>query len=156
MVWPGPRHAEPAIPFLCIGLAALWTLAPRFIRTALALLSLYGAGVTLIAVSTMPLPPADIHRPVQELMVPAFIDGDLSLNTQTFVAGSVDANFRAHRQPKAAFDLGMEAGLRGHASLLPLAIVWIACGAALIDASRRGERPPRQPTSSQPATPGFA
>jgi hypothetical protein len=152
----GPRHAEPAIPFLCIGLAALWTLTPQLIRAGLALFSVYGAGVTLIAVSTMPLPPADIHRPVQEFMVPAFIDGDLSLNTQTFVSGSVDATFRAHRQPKAAFNLGMEAGLRGQASLLPLAVVWIVCGAAFIGVSRRGEVPPRRPTSSPPATPDFA
>lgn len=147
----GPRHAEPAIPFLCIGLAPLWTLAPRIGRWALASVSAIGSVITLIAVSTMPLPPANIHRPVQDFMVPAFIDGDLSLNTQTFVAGGVDADFRAHRVPKAAFNLGMKMGLDGHRSLVPLAVVWIACGVALSGASRR-----RRTGSSASSSPSAA
>jgi len=132
----GPRHASPAIPFLCVGLAMLWTLARAPGRAALAALSIYGAAVTVIAVTTMPLPPANIRRPVQELMWPAFRDGDLALNTQTMASGGVDANFRAHHEPRAAFNLGMKMGLRGHASLAPLALVWIVCGAGLIRASR--------------------
>ena len=123
----GPRHLSPAIPFLCIGLAPLWTMASRVFRSALAAGSAYGALVTLIAVSTMPLPPANIQRPMTEFLLPAFRDGDLSLNTQTVAAGSVDTDFRAHREPKAAFNLGMKLGLTGHASLVPLAIVWLGC-----------------------------
>jgi hypothetical protein len=123
----GPRHLSPAIPFLCIGLAPLWTMVPRFFRSALAAVSAYGAIVTLIAVSTMPLPPANIRRPVTEFLLPAFRDGDLALNTQSVAAGSVDADFRAHREPKVAFNLGMKLGLTGHASLVPLAIVWLGC-----------------------------
>jgi hypothetical protein len=145
----GPRHAEPAIPFLCIGLATVWTLIPRVGRWVLALFSTYGAAVTLVAVSTMPLPPADIHRPVSEFMVPAFLDGDLSLNTQTFVAGSVDANFRAHQEPKAAFNLGMKLGLDGLYSLIPLAVVWAGCGAALIASLRRRQTAPITPSMSR-------
>jgi len=138
----GPRHASPAIPFLCIGLAMLWTIAPAWGRAVLAVLSLYGAAITLIAVTTMPLPPANIRRPVQELMWPAFRDGDLALNTQTMASGGVDANFRAHHEPRAAFNLGMKMGLHGHASLLPLAFVWIVCGVILIRmAPGAGRRP---------------
>jgi hypothetical protein len=148
----GPRHAEPAIPFLCIGLATLWTLVPGIGRWALAVLSTYGAAVTLIAVSTMPLPPADIRRPVPELMVPAFLDGDLSLNTQTFVAGSVDADFRAHHEPKAAFNLGMKVGLNGRYSLIPLAVVWAWCGATFIGASRRRRTAPTASRESRRST----
>jgi hypothetical protein len=133
----GPRHATPAIPFLCLGLAMLWTVAPRALRGALAALSIYGFAVTLIAVSTMPLPPANIRRPVQELLWPAFRDGDLALNTQTMASGSVDADFRAHHEPRAAFNLGMKAGLSGHASLAPLAIVWLLCGIGLTAAAAR-------------------
>jgi hypothetical protein len=134
----GPRHATPGIPFLCIGLAFLWTIAPAAGRWVLALLSSYGAAITLIAVTTMPLPPANVRRPVQELLLPAFVDGDLALNTQTFASGRVGADFRAHREPRAAFNLGMKMGLgTGHASLVPLALVWLACGYALIVATGR-------------------
>ena len=128
----GPRHASPAIPFLCFGLGMLWTVSPAALRAGLAALSLYGAAVTVIAVTTMPLPPANIRRPVQEFLWPAFRDGDLALNTQTMASGSVDADFRAHHEPRAAFNLGMKMGLHGHASLLPLALVWIVCGVMLI------------------------
>jgi hypothetical protein len=127
----GPRHAAPAIPFLCIGVAALWTALPRLLRPFLALLGAYGIAITLVAVSTMPLPPNNIRRPVAELLWPAFVDGDLALNTQTFVAGSTNADFRAHTEPKAAFNLGMKMGLRGLPSLLPLMLLWIGCAAVL-------------------------
>jgi hypothetical protein len=127
----GPRHLAPGIPFLCIGLAPLWTMAPRWFRSALTSVSAYGAIVTLIAVSTMPLPPANIRRPLTELLLPAFRDGDLALNTQSFAAGSVDADFRAHREPKVAFNLGMKMGLTGHKTLVPLGIVILACAAGL-------------------------
>jgi hypothetical protein len=126
----GPRHASPAIPFLCIGLAALWTAVPRYLRGALALVGAYGVAVTLVAVSTMPLPPNNIRRPVAELLWPAFVDGDLALNTQTFVAGGANPDFRAHTEPKAAFNLGMKMGVRGLASLLPLMLAWVACAVA--------------------------
>lgn len=127
----GPRHASPGIPFLCIGLAALWSVSPRIVRAALAAAGAYGVAITLIAVSTMPLPPNNLRHPVAELLWPAFRDGDLSLNTQTFVSGGANPDFRAHSEPKAAFNLGMKLGLDGHASLVPLALLWIGCGAAL-------------------------
>jgi MFS family permease len=137
----GPRHASPAIPFLSIGLAFLWTFAPVVLRWVLATLTVYGLAVTLVAVSTMPLPPANIRRPVADFLWPAFHDGDLALNTQTFVSGGVaDAGFRSHSEPKAAFNLGMKIGLNGHASLVPLIIVWAGCAAALWGSRRK--KPP--------------
>src|SRR5260370_2971560 len=71
----GPRHLSPAIPFLCIGLATFWTSTPRIFRWALAAASSYGVAITLVAVSTMPLPPANIRHPVSEFLLPAFRDG---------------------------------------------------------------------------------
>ncbi|HZP47910.1 MAG TPA: hypothetical protein VFB07_05230 [Vicinamibacterales bacterium] len=127
----GPRHASPAIPFLCIGLAALWTAVPRLVRGALALVAAYGVALTLVAVSTAPLPPNNIRRPVAELLWPAFADGDLALNPQTFVSGGANPDFRAHTEPKAAFNLGMKMGLRGLASLLPLMLTSAGCAFAL-------------------------
>ena len=123
----GPRHLSPAIPFLCLGLAMLWTIAPRPARAALAGFSAYGAALSLVASATMAQPPASFQRPVTELLLPAFRDGDLSLNTQRFTDSGASA-LRAHVDPKAAWNLGMKAGLDGHASLIPLAIVWlVAC-----------------------------
>jgi hypothetical protein len=158
----GPRHASPAIPFLCLGLSALWTAGRRVGRVTLAVVSAYGAAVTLVAVSTMPLPPNGIMNPVADFLLPAFRDGDLALNTQTFVSRSVDADFRLHRDPKAAFNLGMKAGLEGHRSLIPLAIVWLGCALAFIvpgvprgAAAGRGQEPARasaSPWSSSPSS----
>ena len=37
-------------------------------------MSAYGIAVTLVAVSTMPLPPANIRQPLTEFMLPAFLD----------------------------------------------------------------------------------
>src|SRR5581483_805279 len=127
----GPRHASPAIPFLCIGVAMLWTRAPRLGRAALAIVGAYGVALTLVAVSTAPLPPNNIRRPVAELLWPAFVDGDLALNPQTFVSGGANPDFRAHTEPKAAFNLGMKMGLRGLTSLLPLMLASAGCAFAL-------------------------
>jgi hypothetical protein len=111
------------------------------LRWVLATLTVYGLAVTLVAVSTMPLPPANIRRPVADFLWPAFRDADLALNTQTFVSGGVaDAGFRSHSEPKAAFNLGMKIGLNGHASLVPLIIVWAGCTAALWGSRRK--KPP--------------
>jgi hypothetical protein len=129
----GPRHASPAIPFLCLGLAALWTSSPRIGRWILAGLSAYGLAVTLVAVSTMPLPPANIEHPVADFLWPAFRDGDLALNTQTMASGGVNLDFRGHHEPRAAFNLGMKLGLTGHASLVPLGLVWAGCIVVLYD-----------------------
>ena len=46
-------------------------------------------------------------------------------------SGGVDTAFREHHEPKAAFNLGMKMGLDGRASLIPLAVVWLICGAVL-------------------------
>jgi hypothetical protein len=135
----GPRHAAPAIPFLCVGLAVLWTALPSIGRWLLAALTAYGVAVTLVAVSTMPLPPANIRLPVAEFMLPAFRDGDLSINTQSVASGGVDLDFRAHHEPKAAFNLGMKVGLDGRASLIPLGVVWLACGLCWWQLSRNHE-----------------
>jgi MFS family permease len=145
----GPRHASPAIPFLCLGLAALWTASPPIGRWILAGLSAYGLAITVVAVSTMPLPPANIEHPVADFLWPAFRDGDLALNTQTMASGGVDLDFRGHHEPRAAFNLGMKLGLRGHASLVPLAVVWAACIFAVYEDRRvSGALPAARRTAS--------
>jgi hypothetical protein len=122
----GPRQMTAALPFLALGLAPLWTLSRPAGRGLLLAGWIWGAGVTLVAVSTTPQPPASIKAPVTELLWPAFRAGDLSLNPQTFVHNSVDAgHLRGGGDPHAAWNLGELAGLRGLPSLLPLAVVWV-------------------------------
>ena len=121
---------------------------PRITRWLLAGASIYGVALSFVAVSTMPMPPAGIRNPTSDLLWPAFRDGDLSLNTQGFADRiPPDDDFRAHREPKAAFNLGMKLGLAGSGGLMPLLVVWAACAVALWDwRSRRpsgGTLPPR-------------
>ena len=71
---------------------------------------------------------------MRELLWPAFRDGDLSLNTQTFVHNSVDVEHirGGGGDPHAAWNLGELAGLRGLSSLLPLVCFWVMAGAVLL------------------------
>jgi hypothetical protein len=129
----GPRQLSPALPFLALGLAPLWDLARRGVRAVLVGGLIWGVAVTLIAVSTTPQAPSSIKAPVRELLWPAFRDGDLSLNHQTFVHGSADADrLRGGTLPHAAWNLGELAGLHGLPSLLPLGVVWLAAGLLLL------------------------
>ena len=122
----GPRHLAPAIPFLCLGLAPLWTRSSRTVRLVLAALWIWGFSLSLITVATMAQPAAAIRQPVAELVWPAFRDGDLALNTQTFDAVRANrARWRTGEDPKAAWNLGMKLGLNGWQSLLPLVLVWL-------------------------------
>jgi len=129
----GPRQMTTALPFLALGLAPLWDLDRRAGRALLAAGWIWGAALTLVAVSTTPQPPASIKAPMRELLWPAFRDGDLSLNPQTFVHNSVDVgHLRGGGDPHAAWNLGEIAGLRGLPSLLPLAVVWILAAGVLM------------------------
>jgi hypothetical protein len=128
----GPRQVMPALPFVALGLAPLWDFGRRAVRVMLTVGWIWGAALTLIAVSTTPQPPASVMSPVTELLWPAFRDGDLSLNHQSFVTFRAQPELlRGHPELHAAWNLGEIAGLRGHASLLPLMALWIALGAAL-------------------------
>ncbi len=129
----GPRQMTAALPFLALGLAPLWDLGRTAVRVLLIGGLIWGAALTLVAVSTTPQPPATFASPMRELLWPAFRDGDLSLNPQTFVHNSVDVgHLRGGGDPHAAWNLGELAGLRGLPSLLPLAFIWAAAAALLI------------------------
>ncbi|MGH9143951.1 MAG: hypothetical protein ACRD2I_22665, partial [Vicinamibacterales bacterium] len=129
----GPRQMTAALPFLALGLAPLWDLGRTAGRGLLLAGWIWGVATTLIAVATTPQPPASFKSPMRELLWPAFRDGDLSLNPQTFVHNSVDVeHLRGGGDPHAAWNLGELAGLRGHASLLPLALIWLAAAVCLL------------------------
>jgi hypothetical protein len=122
----GPRQMMPALPFLALGLAPLWDSWGRIGRVLLSAGWLWGAALALVAVSTTPQPPSNYAAPVRELLWPAFKDGDLSLNNQTFVSYSAQAGLlRGNPALHAAWNLGQLAGLHGRLSLLPLGVVWV-------------------------------
>lgn len=128
-----PRQITPGLPFLALGLAPLWDRGRQALRSVLLVGFAWGVAATLVAVSTNPQPPSSFKAPMRELLLPAFADGDLSLNHQTFVHGGAAPDLmRGNRIPHAAWNLGEIAGLRGHASLLPLVLVWIAAIALLL------------------------
>jgi hypothetical protein len=128
-----PRQVTPALPFLALGLPPLWDRGRAALRAVLVAGFVWGVAATLVAVSTNPQPPSSLKAPMRELLLPAFVDGDLSLNPQTFVHGGAPPDLmRGNRVPHAAWNLGEIAGLRGHASLAPLAAIWIAAAAILL------------------------
>jgi hypothetical protein len=104
----GPRYLSPALPFLCLPLAILWTRGVRVLRWLLAALAFYGAFLSLVAVSTCPMPPEIEDSPVKYFLWPLFRAGNLSRN------------------------LGMSTGLRGLASLIPLLLILGASSAGWV------------------------
>ncbi len=130
----GPRQLMPALPFLALGLAPLWDSWGRIGRVVLTAGWIWGAALTLIAVSTTPQPPApQFQAPVRELLWPAFKDGDLSLNNQSFVTDRAQAaRLRSHPELHAGWNLGEIAGLHGLWTLLPLGLVWLVAAVMLL------------------------
>jgi hypothetical protein len=127
----GPRHVTPALPFLCLPLALLWTRGTRAARAVAGTLAVASTLVTLVAVSTTVQPPNDLRRPLADLQWPAFADGRLALSDQSFldVDGAPDRP-RGKAWSEGSWNLGLWIGLDGKASLAPLVLSWAALGVA--------------------------
>jgi len=138
---------SPALPFLCLGLAPLWSRAPLLGRAVLGALALWGAAVALVCVATTAQPPELVQRPVEDLLWPAFRCGDLSLNHQSFFEAGSDWEQLRDRPPAEhdAWNVGEALGLHGLGSLAPLGVVWAGCAAAFARATslKRGKRESR-------------
>ncbi len=102
----GPRYLGAGLPFLCLPLALVWTRRSWAWRLPLLATGLYGAFISLMAVSTDSMPSTRFKSPVQQVLWPAFHTGQLSQN------------------------LGTLAGLPGLRSLIPLLALWGASIAA--------------------------
>jgi hypothetical protein len=121
----GPRHMAPALPFLVLALAALWTSLPRIGRVGVSVLCVCGICITLVGVSTTPQPPSIFTRPLADLWWPAFIEGDLSLNHTSFDMATWNPTLvRHHPEAHQAWNVGERVGLHGLSSLTPLLAVW--------------------------------
>ena len=77
--------------------------------------------------------PEDVATPVQSLIVPSFLRGELAQNAQSYVQYGADNP--AHGL-LAAWNLGQLLGLPGLFSLLPLGLVWMVAGYLLMSRFR--------------------
>ena len=121
----GPRHMAPALPFLSLAVAPIWSKGRPILRLGLLMVALYGAGHAFVAVSTTAQPPDTYLRPVAQLFWPRFIQGDLSTNWQSYLE-YLPRDERDHTSH--AWNIGEKIGLSGLASLLPLVLTWFVIG----------------------------
>jgi hypothetical protein len=128
----GSRHLGPALPFLCLGAAVVWVRAGVVVKAVLVALTIISAGQTLVAVSTTPQPPIQFVDPMRQLLWPAFASGDFPIGWQSVLEMGPPpgpmSQWEREGIPRASWNVGQLAGLRGHASLLPLAALWILGG----------------------------
>ena len=106
----------------------------RLLRAAVLALAVVGVGQSLVAVSTTPQPPANVERPMADLLWPDFKSGDFPIGWQGYLdyrppAGPM-SELEAAGVPRAAWNLGQVVGLNGFMSLVPLFMMWIAAGVA--------------------------
>lgn len=101
----GPRFLFPAVPFLCLMLAVLWSRSPGWVRSALLGAGLCSVALNLIAISTVAMPSQAWPDPMNDVMWPAF-----RMSLVPISGGSTN--------------LGRHLGLSGRLSLVPLLILW--------------------------------
>jgi hypothetical protein len=117
----GPRYMVPAIPILCIGIAALWSVPSKYLRASMCVLAGYGIACSLLAVSTTAMTPERYRWPLTQLYWPLFRAGKLAISYESLFLPPKPVDPR-----HAAFNLGQVLGLHGLASLVPLIVVWVA------------------------------
>ncbi len=123
----GPRHMLPAMPFVTLGLVALWDRASLGKRALLGALAAWGFATCLAAVAVDAQPPESEHAPLSHYLAPSFVAGRLARNAQSIVA----AEPAERRDPaEHATNLGEVLGLHGLATLMPLFALWAGALAA--------------------------
>jgi hypothetical protein len=128
----GSRHLGPALPFVVLGVAPVWQRTGRLGRVLLLVLACLSVGQSLVAVSTTAQPPGGRGAPadpMRELLWPAFASGEFPIGWQSVLErqapSEAPAELRRRGIPRASWNLGQLVGLTGHASLVPLMLVWI-------------------------------
>jgi hypothetical protein len=120
----GPRQLGSVVGFAALGLVPVWIEGGRWLRAVVVTLALAGAGLCLVGVSTTAQPPApEPQAPMREVLWPAFRDGQLSLNRQSYFDIRPPGEAQGLRDrgvARAQWNLGEKMGLSGLASLLPL------------------------------------
>ena len=82
------------------------------------------AALMLVGTAVKPEVPTHIRQPFADYLLPRFWRGDLAVSTQ-----SIDMAGHPEHGPAQAWNLGHALGLGGHATLVPLVLVLIACAA---------------------------
>jgi len=129
----GPRHIGAALPFVFLGLGELWTAGTRLVRVCIAALVAWGAALAFMAVSTIVMLPEDISSPITQVVIPAFLSGDVASNRQSFLQYGT-AN--PAQGLLGAWNVGQVLGLPALMSLLPLVVVWLVLLPFLLQATR--------------------
>lgn len=134
----GARYLVPCLPFLVLAAAGLLVAPPASRAARRAILAIAIAGVAwagahmLIGTAVKPEVPVQIEQPFADYLYPRFFDGQLAVSTQR-----IDMAGHPARGSRAAWNLGHRLGLGGAATLVPLVIWMLACGAVAVRAARR-------------------
>jgi hypothetical protein len=139
----GARYLVPALPFFAVAAAGLAAPGGRrppdwVVRLAWAVaLAAVGYAVFMMLAGTAVKPevPVQIRHPFGDYLLPRFWRGELAVSTQ-----SIDSIGAPPTGPHFAWNLGQLVGLRGLASLLPLALVAAGAGGWLAWAIRDADR----------------
>lgn len=140
----GPRHLVPVLPFAIIAVA----FGIDRLRWGRAIgLGLVGISIAICTVcvvvrpefpdaqlSVAPVPSMEVpdyHRPIREIAFPMFARGELGAKA-TFRGYIGWAGQQSARHADDAYNLGEVLGLTGLASLVPLLVLWIVSGVALV------------------------
>ncbi|HVV84835.1 MAG TPA: hypothetical protein VHE35_17345 [Kofleriaceae bacterium] len=159
----GPRYVVPMLPFLVVlcGGVLGWVRRPRDVaagwrRAAMAAAIVVGLGAAgwsaahmFAATVVKPEITEKELRPYHHVVWPNFRRGRFSISTQ-----SIDMRGNPDRAPRQAWNLGMKAGLDGHASLVPLYLWWILCALWLRRAWFGVPAPADAPADALAAEPG--
>jgi hypothetical protein len=133
----GPRQLGSVVGFAALGLVPAWMYGGRLLRVLVIVLAMVGAGCTVVGVSTTAQPPGtpQFEHPMRDLLWPAFRDGQLSLNRQSYFDSRPTGDIGGPQEvglPRAHWNLGEKMGLIGLPSLLPLgAVLIVTIGLAL-------------------------
>ena len=85
----GPRHLVPALPFLALAFAPLWSNAGPAMRSILGLLAIVSLALSVLTATTAMGAPIWEDNPLPDYLVPRFLSGD----THNIVALAGDAGF---------------------------------------------------------------
>jgi hypothetical protein len=118
---PGPRYLVPCLPFMA-ALASGVFINRRAVIALVAALVIVSAANMFAATAVKPEIETNIARPYSDFVWPSFLAGELSLSKQ-----SIDMRGNPARGPYQAWNLGMQAGGTGLASLVPLLLCWLGC-----------------------------
>jgi hypothetical protein len=124
----GPRHLTAALPFLALGLAPLFDATWSRLRPLAAPVLASAICLTVVAVSTNPMPPDTYARPMSELLWPSFREGRFAINEASVESGGSATNF------------GLALGLSPRWSLLPLLVGMLVAGFGLLMSLRSRNR----------------